>query len=169
MTKVSKKSEKITAFGGIFFVLDIFDRILSSVIDSHLGLRSKLIGYQYSEIIRAVFSVFCCGGDLARLRHIIASTAVFTCNNDGIMEIISLPPFSPLNRGTEGVSFDLRPSTPSFPLNRGTEGVFFHSSLHRPGMGDDRHEFLLLLHREAALHRGHVLIFNQRKFAPVDN
>ena len=63
MAKVSIKSEKITAFGGIFFVLDIFDRILSSVIDSHLGLRSKLIGYQYSEIIRAIFSVFCCGGD----------------------------------------------------------------------------------------------------------
>jgi len=53
MAKVSIKSEKITAFGGIFFVLDKFDRILSSVIDSHLGLRSKLIGYQYSEIIRA--------------------------------------------------------------------------------------------------------------------
>ena len=53
MAKVSKKSEKITAFGGIFFVLDKFDRILSSVIDSHLGLCSKLIGYQYSEIIRA--------------------------------------------------------------------------------------------------------------------
>ena len=63
MTKVQQKSEKISAFGGIFFVLDKFDRILSSVIDSHLGLRSKLIGYQYSEIIRAVFSVFCCGGD----------------------------------------------------------------------------------------------------------
>ena len=45
MAKVSKKSEEITAFGGIFFVLDKFDRILSSVIDSHLGLRSKLIGY----------------------------------------------------------------------------------------------------------------------------
>ena len=63
MAKVQQKSEKISAFGGIFFVLDIFDRILSSVIDSHLGLRSRLIGYQYSEIIRAVFSVFCCGGD----------------------------------------------------------------------------------------------------------
>ena len=37
MAKVSIKSEKITAFGGIFFVLDKFDRILSSVIDSHLG------------------------------------------------------------------------------------------------------------------------------------
>ena len=56
--RYNKKSEKITAFGGIFFVLDKFDRILSSVIDSHLGLRSKLIGYQYSEIIRAIFSVF---------------------------------------------------------------------------------------------------------------
>ena len=49
MAKVNIKSEKITAFGGIFFVLDKFDRILSSVIDSHLGLRSKLIGYQKSQ------------------------------------------------------------------------------------------------------------------------
>ena len=39
MAKVQQKSEKITAFGGIFFVLDKFDSILSSVIDSHLGLR----------------------------------------------------------------------------------------------------------------------------------
>ena len=38
VAKVQQKSEKITAFGGIFFVLDKFDRILSSVIDSHLGL-----------------------------------------------------------------------------------------------------------------------------------
>ena len=63
MAKVQQKSEKITAFGGIFFVLDKFDSILSSVIDSHLGLRSTLTGYQYSEIIRGIFSVFCCGGD----------------------------------------------------------------------------------------------------------
>ena len=63
MAKVQQKSEKISAFGGIFFVLDKFGSILSSVIDSHLGLRSRLIGYQYSEIIRAIFSVFCCGGD----------------------------------------------------------------------------------------------------------
>jgi hypothetical protein len=40
MAKVQQKSEKITAFGGIFFVLDKFDSILSSVIDSHLGLRN---------------------------------------------------------------------------------------------------------------------------------
>ena len=59
MAKVQQKSEKISAFGGIFFVLDKFD-----LIDSHLGLRSRLIGYQYSEIIRAVHVV------LASLREL---------------------------------------------------------------------------------------------------
>ena len=73
MAKVQQKSEKISAFGGIFFVLDRFDRILSSVIDSHLGLRSKLIGYQYSEIIRAIFSVFCCGSKLLPIHRGIAA------------------------------------------------------------------------------------------------
>ena len=50
MAKVQQKSEEITAFGGIFFVLDKFDSILSSVIDSHLGLRSTLIGYQSARL-----------------------------------------------------------------------------------------------------------------------
>ena len=45
IAKIQQKSEKITAFGGIFFVLDKYDSILSFVIDSHLGLRSTLIGY----------------------------------------------------------------------------------------------------------------------------
>ena len=31
MAKIQQKSEKITTFGGIFFVLDKFDSILSSV------------------------------------------------------------------------------------------------------------------------------------------
>jgi len=48
MAKIQQKSEKITAFGGIFFVLDKLDRILSSVIDSHLGVRSTLKDYQSS-------------------------------------------------------------------------------------------------------------------------
>ena len=65
MAKVSIRSEKITAFGGIFFVMDKFDSILSSVIDSHLGLRSTLIGYQYSEIAGSLSSVcFCIGSCL---------------------------------------------------------------------------------------------------------
>ena len=50
MANIQQKSEKISAFGGIFFVLDKIDRILSSVIDSHLGLRSRLIGYQSARL-----------------------------------------------------------------------------------------------------------------------
>ncbi|MBQ5493919.1 MAG: IS1380 family transposase [Prevotella sp.] len=95
MAKVQQKSEKISAFGGIFFVLDRFDRILSSVIDSHLGLRSKLIGYQYSEIIRAVFSVFCCGGDCVEdvtshlIPHLSLDPTLRTCSSDTILRGIS--------------------------------------------------------------------------------
>ncbi len=39
--KVRKKSEKISAFGGIFFVLDKFGSVLSSAIGSHLGLAAR--------------------------------------------------------------------------------------------------------------------------------
>ena len=43
MAKVSIKSEKINAFSGIIFILDKFDSILSSVIDSYFGLSSTLV------------------------------------------------------------------------------------------------------------------------------
>ena len=46
------KFEKLTSFGGIFPIMEKFDRMLSRTIDSTLGLRSKVYGYQYSEIIR---------------------------------------------------------------------------------------------------------------------
>ena len=39
-----------------------FDRMLSRTIDSTLGLRSKVYGYQYSEIIRSLMCVYFCGG-----------------------------------------------------------------------------------------------------------
>ena len=63
MAKVAIKNEKITAFGGINFVLDKFDALLGDVIDRVLGRRSTSIGYQYSEIIRSIFALFMCGGD----------------------------------------------------------------------------------------------------------
>ena len=47
MAKVSIKSEKITAFGGIFFVLDRFDRILSSV---HKGDCPLCVLFQTNNI-----------------------------------------------------------------------------------------------------------------------
>lgn len=62
MTKIAIKSVKLTPFGGIFSIMEQFDSILSSVIDSTLGLRSKQYGYQYSEIIRSLMRIYFCGG-----------------------------------------------------------------------------------------------------------
>ena len=56
MAKVAIKSEKLTPLGGIFSIMEQFDSKLSSVIDSTLGLRYKVYGYQYSEIIRWISS-----------------------------------------------------------------------------------------------------------------
>ena len=52
MAKVAIKSEKLSPFGGIFSIMEQFDSNLSSVIDSSLGMRCRLYGYQYSEVIR---------------------------------------------------------------------------------------------------------------------
>lgn len=48
MTKIAIKSDKITPFGGIFSIMQQFDRSLSQVIDSTLGVRCKFYGYQYT-------------------------------------------------------------------------------------------------------------------------
>ena len=62
MAIIQIKSEKLSPFGGIFSIMEQFDSTLSSVIDSDLGLRCKSFGYQYSEIIRSLMSIYFCGG-----------------------------------------------------------------------------------------------------------
>ena len=51
MAKIQIKSEKLTPFGGIFSIMEQFDALLAQTIDSTLGLRCTLFGYQYSEIL----------------------------------------------------------------------------------------------------------------------
>ena len=51
MAKIAIKSKRLTPFGGIFSIMEQVDSTLSSVIDSTPGMRCKLFGYQYSEII----------------------------------------------------------------------------------------------------------------------
>ena len=62
MAKVQIKSEKLTPFWGIFMVMEQFDSMLAPVIDLTLGQRCSIIGYQYSEIVRSLMSVYFCGG-----------------------------------------------------------------------------------------------------------
>ncbi len=51
MAKVQIKSEKVTPFGGIFHVRELFSRYMAPIIDKVLGLRCASYGYQYSEIV----------------------------------------------------------------------------------------------------------------------
>ena len=50
MAKLQIKSEKLTPFGGFFSIMEQFDALLAQTIDSTLGLRCTMFGYQYSEI-----------------------------------------------------------------------------------------------------------------------
>ena len=61
MAKVQIKSEKLTTFGGIFSIMEQFDALLAQPIDSTLGLRCTMFGYQYSEILRSLMCVYLCG------------------------------------------------------------------------------------------------------------
>ena len=94
MAKIQIKSEKLTPFGGIFSIMEQFDSTLSSIIDSTLGLRSKQYGYQYSEIIRSLMSVYFCGGSCIEdvtthlMNHLSLHPTLRTCSSDTILRAI---------------------------------------------------------------------------------
>jgi hypothetical protein len=94
MAKIAIKSEKLIPFGGIFPIMEKFDRILSPVIDNVLGQRSKTFGYQYSEIIRSLMCVYFCGGscteDLSShlLRYLSLHPTLRTCSSDLVLRIM---------------------------------------------------------------------------------
>ena len=95
MVKVAIKSEKLTPFGGIFSIMEQFDSLLSSTIDSTLGLRCKLYGYQYSEIIRSLLCVYFCGGSCVEdvtthlAGHLSLHPTLRTCSADTILRAIN--------------------------------------------------------------------------------
>ena len=95
MAKVSIKSEKITPFGGIFHVRELFSRYVGPVIDKVLGLRCTSYGYQYSEIAGSLSSVYFCGGDCVEdvtshlMPHLSLHPTLRTCSSDTILRGIS--------------------------------------------------------------------------------
>ena len=95
MAKVQIKSEKLTPFGGIFSIMEKFDSMLSPVIDSTLGQRcSSIFGYQFSEIVRSLMSVYFCGGSCVEdvtsqlMRHLSYHPTLRTCSSDTILRAI---------------------------------------------------------------------------------
>ena len=95
MVKLQIKSEKLTPFGGIFSIMEQFDSMISPVIGSTLGQRcSSIIGYQYSEIVRSLMSVYFCGGSCVEdvtshlMRHLSYHPTLRTCSSDTILRAI---------------------------------------------------------------------------------
>ena len=94
MTKIQIKSEKLTSFGGLFPIMEQFDSTLSSVIDSTLGPRCRTSGYQYSEIIRSLMSIYFCGGSCIEdvtthlMNHLSLHPTLHTCSSDTILRAI---------------------------------------------------------------------------------
>ena len=88
------QSEKLTPFGGLFPIMKQFDSTLSSVIDSTLGQRCKSFGYQYSEIIRSLMSIYFCGGSCIEnvtthlMNHLSLHPTLRTCSSDTILGAI---------------------------------------------------------------------------------
>jgi len=95
MAKVAIKSERLTPFGGIFPIMEQFTSLLSSTIDSTLGLRCKLYGYQYSEIIRSLLCVYFCGGSCVEdvtdhlMSHLSLQPTLRTCSADTILRALN--------------------------------------------------------------------------------
>ena len=90
MAKVQIKSEKITPFGGIFHVRELFSRYVGPVIDKVLGLRCTSYGYQYSEIVGSLSSVYFCGGDC------VNNIPLLVCGN-GIIYAFDTWPYSSIS------------------------------------------------------------------------
>ena len=74
--------------------MDEFDRVLSKTIDSTLGLRCKLFGFQYSEIIRSLMCVYFCGGSCIEditnhlMPYVSQHPKLRTCSSDTILRAI---------------------------------------------------------------------------------
>ncbi|MDQ7736840.1 hypothetical protein HUK48_05315 [Prevotella corporis] len=94
MAKIQIKSDRLTPFGGLFSIMEQFDSTLSSVIDSTLGLRCGSFGYQYSEIIRSLMSIYFCGGSCTPdvtthlMNHLSLHPTLRTCSSDTILRAI---------------------------------------------------------------------------------
>ena len=82
MAKVQIKSERITPFGGIFQVRELFSRFVGPVIDK-------------VEIAGSLASVYFCGGDCVEdvtshlMPHLSLHPTLRTCSSDTILRGIS--------------------------------------------------------------------------------
>ena len=113
MAKIQIKSEKLTPFGGIFSIMEQFDALLAQTIDSTLGLRCTMFGYQYSEILRSLMCIYLCGGSCIEdvtthlMKHLSLHPTLRTCSADTILRAIEELTFKSITyKSASGKSYD---------------------------------------------------------------
>ena len=99
-----------------------FSRYVGPVIDKVLGLRCTSYGYQYSEIVGSLSSVYFCGGDCVEdvtshlMPHLSLHPIMRTCSSDTILRGISeLATANTVYTSDTGKSYDFNTAT---KLNR---------------------------------------------------
>ena len=94
MAKVKIKCEKLTPLVGIFSIMEQFDALLAQTINSTLGLRCTMFGYQYSEILLSLICVYLCFvawiEDVTThlMKHLSLHPTLRTCSADTILRAI---------------------------------------------------------------------------------
>ena len=64
MAKIAIRHNNIVPYGEIFYAMNEFMRTgLDKLVDGRLNVRCANYGYQYSDIMLALFSIYLCGGD----------------------------------------------------------------------------------------------------------
>ena len=65
MTKVAIKNEKITSFGGIYHIMDVFSKLgFEKLTESVLGRRGSCgKAFSHGSILGSLFFSYLCGGD----------------------------------------------------------------------------------------------------------
>ena len=97
---------------------ELFSRYAGPVIDRELGLRCTSFGYQYSEIVGSLSSVYFCGGDCvedvtSHLKpHLSLHPFLRTCSSDTILRGISeLTTANTTYTSDTGKSYDFNTAT----------------------------------------------------------
>jgi len=99
-------------------VRELFSRYMAPIIDKVLGLRCTLYGYQYSEIVGSLASVYFCGGDCVEdvtshlMPHLSLHPTLRTCSSDTILRGISeLATANTVYASDTGKIYDFNPAT----------------------------------------------------------
>ena len=83
MAKLQIKSETIATYGGIFKVMELFERLgLGKLVDSSLGKRdASWNAFQYSDVVETLFCNYLCGGECLEDVNMLAPQLSLRPNN----------------------------------------------------------------------------------------